>query len=169
MLRNRRCESSRVASPLARPTIIILLCSLTSYSLVPMITLSYFFFFMNQVIIENITASSVRCMSPAHFGRLHFSGPCFSAWCSKSQLYDQDPWLSVSLGTSYYILFVATQGANNRPNKYFPVKYFIKYQADGAINESLVTYKEKGINKVLNYLLPQKCWKKYVQCNPRLI
>ena len=106
---------------------------------------------MNQVIIDNITASSVRCMSPAHFGRLHFSGPCFSAWCSKSQLNDQDPWLSVSLGTSYYILFVATQGANNEPNKYFPVKYFIKYQADGAINESLVTYKEKGINKVLNY------------------
>lgn len=108
------------------------------------------------MIIDNITASSVRCMSPAYFGRLHFSGSCFSAWCSKTQFYDPQPWLSVSLGTSYNILFVATQGVNQEPNMYFPVKYLVKYQADGTTNESLVTYKEKGIDKV-NTWLSQKC------------
>ena len=108
-------------------------------------------------------------MSPAYFGRLHFSGSCFSAWCSKTQFYDPQPWLSVSLGTSYNILFVATQGVNQEPNMYFPVKYLVKYQADGTTNESLVTYKEKGIDKVNKCLTLSEMLPKYVQTNLRLI
>lgn len=75
----------------------------------------------------------------------------------------------MSLGTSYNILFVATQGVNQEPNMYFPVKYLVKYQADGTTNESWVTYKEKGIEKVNKYLTLSEMLPKYVHTNLRLI
>ena len=94
-----------------------------------------------------MTASSERCMSPAHFARLHLPGLCFSAWCTKPRSEDKYPWLRVHLGAEYYILFVATQGSGNEPNQYFVFKYKLRYK---GTKKWWVTVKEKGEDKVGN-------------------
>lgn len=88
-----------------------------------------------------MTASSERCMSPPHFGRLLFPGACLSAWCSKPQSEDKYPWLIVDLGTEYYVLFVATQGSNSEQNEDFVFKYRLKYDIHHP-------YRENGMIKV---------------------
>ena len=106
----------------------------------------YVFFFLCKVWVDGMTASSVRCMSPPHFGRLQFPGTCFSAWCSKTRSYDKYPSLTVTLGASYYILFVATQGSDNEQNKHFASSYLLHYRLDD--DDSWELYKEKGVKKV---------------------
>ena len=114
------------------------------------ISLLFFCFFSYKVIINEMTASTERCMSPAYFARLHFPGACFSAWCSKPRSVDKYPWLSIDLGATYYVLFVATQGsADNEQNKYFVFKYKLRYSPHKS-PWPLMNYKEKGKQKVCN-------------------
>ena len=93
-----------------------------------------------------MTASSQRCMSPPHFARLHFTGPCLSAWCSKPRSQDPHPWLRVSLGNPQYILFVATQSSDSEQNKYLVLSYYLSFvdSDDGKLKN----YTENGKLKV---------------------
>ncbi|KAJ7389040.1 phosphatidylethanolamine binding [Desmophyllum pertusum] len=85
-------------------------------------------------------------MSPPHFARLSFTGPCLSAWCSKPRSQDPHPWLRVRLGNPQYILFVATQSSDSEQNKYFALSYFLSFVDEN--DRKWKNYTEKGNLKV---------------------